>query len=120
MGTLILPQIVRGDDWDYVVTFTLSSGSLVGCKVWMTLKTDMNLTDGQAAIQVSTDPAVGGVTVIDATTAEFVLTASQTAALEPGSYYVDIQAKTQAGAVITCKNLQKRTIVAADVTRAIV
>lgn len=116
---LELPQITRGDDWNYVATFTLTSGSLVGCKVWMTLKTSLALTDDQASIQISTDPLIGGVTVIDATTASFVMMAAQTAALSARGYYVDIQALTQLGVVITCKNLQQRTTVVADVTRAI-
>jgi hypothetical protein len=117
MTVVALPTIRRGDDWDYVGTFALTTGSLVGCTVWMTLKNALSDADAAAVLQISTTG--GGVTVVGATTLELVLTAAQTAALVPKKHWVDIQVKTPGGKIITVDNLAEATVVEADVTRAI-
>lgn len=111
-----LPPILRGDDWHYIGTFSLSSGGFTGCYIWLTLKTNISQADSAAALQITTD---SGIIILSDTTLDLTFTAAQTAALQPRTHFVDIQVKTPAGKIITVENLAQTTVVSADVTRAI-
>lgn len=114
-------NITRGDT--YVETWSVkqSDGTtnfdLTGGKMWFTIKTNASVADGSATLQLSS-PASGIVfsgTPTDGT-ATLTITAAQTAALVPQTYYYDIQVKNSAGAITT---LASGTLtVDADITQA--
>jgi hypothetical protein len=104
---------VRGDDWSHQATFTLVTGSLVGSKIWFTIKTRESDADSAALLQLNT--VTGGVVIDDATHATVTLTAAQTELLTPGTKFYDMAVLTSGGKNYTA--VKGRFIVVSDVTQ---
>jgi hypothetical protein len=113
-----LPSIRRGDDWEYVGTFTVGAGTLIGCTVWMTLKRALSDAD-PGLLQIRSDGLTPGVTILSSTTLRLALTHTQTATLPARRLYVDIQILTPAGKVITVEELEETVTVKGDVTLSV-
>jgi hypothetical protein len=113
-----LPPIRRGDDWEYVGTFTVGAGTLIGCTVWMTFKARLSDPD-PGVLQIRSDGVTPGITILSATTLRLALTHEQTALMPPDRLLVDIQILTPAGKVVTVDRLNDTVEVKGDVTRSV-
>lgn len=105
------PNQVRGDSWTFEITIQDQNNQAVdisGNEYWLTLKSNIDQTDNDAALQIG--PIVGGaggVVIISATPLETEIT--------PQTYNYDLQEVTSAGKVNTL--LLGKVKVVKDVTR---
>lgn len=113
---MFLEGFYRGDTVIIPLVFTDEGGealNITGYTFWLTMKSSTDDADDDAALQVTvsdhTDPSAGKTTI--------TLSAEQTAGLEPGKYYYDIQMVSALG-VVTTLELSK-VKVSADVTRSV-
>lgn len=83
----------------------------------MTIKDDPSDAD-PGLLQIRSDGATPGITILSSTEIRLALTHTQTAALSPGRPYVDIQLLTPGGKIITVE-LDQRVVVMSDVTRSV-
>lgn len=102
----------RGDDWSLPATFTLLSGTIIGAKLWMTIKSDLADPD-PGLVQITTTG--GGIVIDDGTHATFTLTAAQTALLPATTLCYDVQIKLPGGGVYTTQSGPLRVL--PDATR---
>jgi hypothetical protein len=86
--------IHAGDDYDHKFTASLDGSplSLIGAKLWMTIKEDSKLSDGNAKLQVDSD--TGDITITDPVDGKFTVHFRDvaTAGLE-GEWPYDIKAR---------------------------
>ena len=113
-----LPDIRRGDDWEYVGTFTVGSGTFIGCTAWMTLKRTLADAD-PGVLQIRSDGVSPGITILSSTTLRLAITHTQAALLPAKRLYVDIQLLTPAGKIVTVEDLEQTVLVQGDVTRSV-
>lgn len=108
--------IQRGDDTPFTITFSPADTSIVGGKVWLTIKKRESDSDSAALLRVNTedDPAI--LHIDDATHASGELPAAKTARLPIGTWVYDVQARTPDGKIRTTQ--RGRAVVEFDVTRA--
>lgn len=110
-----LNPLVRGDDWSIKLVLTQDGSVLdiTGYTYYLTLKSDIDDTDVNAAIQVTASStgsnATNGILYITADSAD-------TATLEEKTYHYDIQQIDDAGLIQTLLIGKVRVI--KDVTRA--
>ena len=107
-------EMYRGDTKAYTLSFTNGNGepqSIVGWKVYFTMKQNPNQSDEKAALKVdvtSHDDAPNGKTSIH-------LSSTLTDKLVPGTYYYDIQVKRTESNIITIDAGEIKVL--ADITR---
>jgi hypothetical protein len=118
-----VPIIYRGDDWEYVHTVSVSSGSITGARISMTWKYAdgaASAADSAAAAKIATDTnaaTVGKITILTGTTFRAEIPSVFTKTITPGQLVVDIQYELPSGKVKTEQNLDKNTRCDWDVTR---
>jgi hypothetical protein len=101
-------EIIRGDTVDLALDFGTSIENAV---VFFTAKANLTDADDDAVLKTEVDvhdDAINGLTTVR-------FNAADTDALEPGTYFYDIQVKYSDGAVESWKH--SKMVVIADVTR---
>lgn len=104
---------IRGDTWKYQATF--SGASIVGSKLWLTVKRKDTDPD-TGLVQIVSDGVAPGIVIDDATHATFALTPAQTALLPVGPWRFDVQIKMPSGDVFTTDSGTFQVL--ADITRS--
>lgn len=111
----LAPQ-ARGDSWNIKFSFQDVSGNpidLTGNEYWITLKSEVTLTDNEAELQIG--PVAAGSPDASQGLLTIVIPALSTKDLEPKTYNYDLQEVSSSGNVSTL--LIGKIRVKADVTR---
>lgn len=116
-----LQDIRQGDDYVVKLNFG-TTNNITGFEFWLTLKSDFDLPDSDAALQFMTtagdyvgDDPLHGI-------AYLVVPAAITGDTEAGCYYYDLQCKTPTGLITTIvppvDRYKDRITIAPEVTKA--
>lgn len=95
---------------------SMSTGTLVGCVVWLTMKERISQADDEAALQLSTTD--GTIEIVDGSHVRLKFKSKATKFLCHPSYFVDVQIKTPDGEICTVEDLADVIKVRDEVTRS--